>query len=63
MEERYYSLELEEIYQRIHANKDSGLTENEAATRLEIDGPNEIPRVSKGFIKIYLACFWRRTHT
>ncbi len=51
----FYNLELEEIYDKLQTDPNKGLTEQEAAERLEKFGPNEIPRVSKGFIKIYLA--------
>ena len=51
----FYNLELEEIYDKFQTDPNKGLTEQEAAERLEKFGPNEIPRVSKGFIKIYLA--------
>ena len=53
--EQYYSFELDEIYQKFQTNPNDGLTESEALNRLEQYGPNEIPKVSKGFIKIYLA--------
>ncbi len=55
MEENYYSLDLEQVYQKLNTNINDGLTEQEAAKRLEEFGSNEIPKVSKGFIKIYLA--------
>lgn len=55
MEEKYYSLELSEIYDLLKTDKKSGLTQQEAENRLETNGPNELPKVSKGFIKIYLA--------
>ena len=54
-EENYYNLELNQIYKELKTNPDSGLTEKEANKRLEEFGLNEIPKVSKGFIKIYLA--------
>ncbi|MHA2123321.1 MAG: cation-transporting P-type ATPase [Promethearchaeota archaeon] len=54
-EENFYNLELEQIYKKLKTNSDSGLTGKEAQKRLEQDGSNEIPKVSKGFIKIYLA--------
>jgi Ca2+-transporting ATPase len=55
MSENYYNLELEEIYQNFQTNSINGLNEQEAEKRLEQYGLNEIPKVSKGFIKIYLA--------
>ncbi|MHA1933421.1 MAG: HAD-IC family P-type ATPase, partial [Promethearchaeota archaeon] len=54
-EENYYNLELSQIYKNLKTNPDNGLTEKEATKRLEEYGLNEIPKVSKGFIKIYLA--------
>ncbi len=55
VEENFYNLALEQIYQKIQTDPNKGLTTTEANKRLEKYGPNEIPKVSKGFIKIYLA--------
>lgn len=55
VEYKFYDLSLEQIYQKIQTNPKKGLTTSEANKRLEKYGPNEIPKVSKGFIKIYLA--------
>ena len=55
IEKKFYNLELDEIYKHLQTDSDKGLTEQEAAKRLEQFGPNEIPKVSKGFIKIYLS--------
>ena len=55
MQEIYYNLELEQIYKKLQTNPNSGLTNDEAQKRLELYGLNEIPKASKGFIKIYLA--------
>ncbi|NVM17096.1 MAG: cation-transporting P-type ATPase [Candidatus Lokiarchaeota archaeon] len=55
MEEIYYNMELEQIYEKFETNSTSGLTNEEAQKRLELYGLNEIPKASKGFIKIYLA--------
>ncbi len=55
VEENFYNLDLEQIYQKIQTNPNKGLTTTEANKRLEKYGLNEIPKVSKGFIKIYLA--------
>ncbi|MFW9865494.1 MAG: cation-translocating P-type ATPase [Candidatus Thorarchaeota archaeon] len=54
-EENFYNLELGEIYAKFQTDPIKGLTEEEAKKRLDKYGPNEIPKVSKGFIKIYLA--------
>ena len=54
-EDNYYNLELSQIYKKLETNPDNGLTEKEVNKRLERFGLNEIPKVSKGFIKIYLA--------
>jgi len=54
-EENFYNLELEQIYQKLQTDPSNGLTQKEATKRLEQFGLNEIPKVSKGFIKIYLA--------
>ncbi|MFW9940831.1 MAG: cation-translocating P-type ATPase [Candidatus Thorarchaeota archaeon] len=53
--ENYYSLELEQIYTNLQTDPQKGLTQKEAAKRLLEFGPNEIPKVSRGLIKIYLA--------
>ncbi|MHA1280876.1 MAG: cation-translocating P-type ATPase [Promethearchaeota archaeon] len=55
MTENFYAKELDEIYQEFKTDPDKGLSDTEAKKRLELYGPNEIPRVSRGFIKIYLA--------
>jgi len=55
METVYYNMELEQIYKKFQTNPNSGLTNDEAQKRLELYGLNEIPKASKGFIKIYLA--------
>lgn len=55
METTYYAKELEEIYRELDTNPTKGLSNDEAKSRLLKDGYNEIPKVSKGFIKIYLA--------
>ncbi|MFX0047872.1 MAG: cation-translocating P-type ATPase, partial [Candidatus Hermodarchaeota archaeon] len=55
MEETYYNMELDQIYSKFQTNSTEGLTEHEAQKRLEQYGLNEIPKASKGFIKIYLA--------
>ncbi len=55
MEEIYYTMELEQIYKKFQTNPNNGLTNDEAQKRLEKYGLNEIPKASKGFIKIYLA--------
>ena len=55
MEEIYYNMELDQIYTKFQTNSTNGLTNDEAQKRLELYGLNEIPKASKGFIKIYLA--------
>jgi len=55
MEEIYYNMELDQIYKKFETNSNSGLTNDEAQKRLDLYGLNEIPKASKGFIKIYLA--------
>ncbi len=55
MEETYYNMDLEHLYDKLKTNSAKGLTKEEALKRLELYGPNEIPKASKGFIKIYLA--------
>jgi Ca2+-transporting ATPase len=54
-EEQFYNQELEKIYKNLQTDPEKGLTENEAQKRLREHGLNEIPKASKGFIKIYLA--------
>jgi len=55
IDDNYYDLELSQIYKKLETNPEKGLTEREAKKRFEEFGPNEIPKASKGFIKIYLA--------
>ena len=55
MEEIYYNIKLDSLYDKLKTNPKQGLTKEEAAHRLELYGLNEIPKASKGFIKIYLA--------
>ncbi|MHA1241377.1 MAG: HAD-IC family P-type ATPase, partial [Promethearchaeota archaeon] len=55
VEEIYYNMELDQIYKKFQTNSNDGLTNEEAEKRLELYGFNEIPKASKGFIKIYLA--------
>ncbi len=55
MEIPYYSQELHTIYKDLNTDPNQGLKTEEAKKRLEVHGFNEIPKVSKGFIKIYLA--------
>ncbi|MHA1294709.1 MAG: cation-translocating P-type ATPase, partial [Promethearchaeota archaeon] len=55
MVETYYSLELDKIYQQLQTDPNNGLNEEEANRRLLEYGKNEIPKVSKGFIRVYLA--------
>ncbi|TXT63420.1 MAG: conserved membrane protein of unknown function [Promethearchaeota archaeon] len=51
----FYKLSVEEVNDLLKANPNAGLTEEEAKKRLEEYGPNELPKVSRGFIKIYLS--------
>jgi Ca2+-transporting ATPase len=55
MKEIYYNMELDQIYTKFQTNSTNGLTNDEAQKRLELYGLNEIPKASKGFVKIYLA--------
>ena len=55
MEEVYYNMDLNSLYEKLKTDSKVGLTKEEATHRLEIYGLNEIPKASKGFIKIYLA--------
>jgi len=55
MGESYYDVELEKIYKKFNTDPFTGLAREEANKRLELYGYNEIPKASKGFIKIYLA--------
>ena len=55
MEENYYAITLNQIYEKLESNPTSGLTKEEAQKRIHHYGYNEIPKASKGFIKIYLA--------
>ncbi|MBY9007352.1 MAG: cation-transporting P-type ATPase [Candidatus Lokiarchaeota archaeon] len=55
MERNYYNLELGEIYNEFKTNPDKGLTNEQSQNRLKTFGFNELPKVSRGFIKIYLS--------
>ena len=55
MIENFYNLKLEEIYQKYKTDPKIGIDVQQAEIRLDKYGFNEIPKVSKGFIKIYLA--------
>jgi Ca2+-transporting ATPase len=55
IEEQYYSLNLDQIFDKFQSNPTTGLTREEAQKRIQQYGYNEIPKASKGFIKIYLA--------
>ena len=54
-EKNYYNLELEQIYSELQTDPKNGLSQKEVNRRIEKYGYNELPKVSKGFIKIYLA--------
>ena len=53
VDEDYYSWELAEIYEKYQTSPKDGLIIEDAEVRLEKYGFNEIPKVSRGFIKIY----------
>jgi Ca2+-transporting ATPase len=55
MGEIYYSMDLNNLYEKLKTDPNKGLSKQEALNRLELYGLNEIPKASKGFIKIYLA--------
>ncbi|MGB5909955.1 MAG: cation-transporting P-type ATPase [Promethearchaeia archaeon] len=55
MSEPYYTMDLNQIYSEFQTNPTNGLSKEEVQKRLELYGFNEIPKASKGFIKIYLA--------
>ena len=55
IEQNFHTLDLEEIYKKFETDPKNGLNVEEAELRLQQYGLNEIPKVSKGFIKIYLA--------
>ncbi|MBD3353877.1 MAG: HAD-IC family P-type ATPase, partial [Candidatus Lokiarchaeota archaeon] len=52
---KYYNQKLSQIYQDLQTDPEQGLSSGQATSRLKRDGPNEIPKVSRGFIRIYLA--------
>jgi Ca2+-transporting ATPase len=54
-ENNFYKLQLSEIYEKLDTNPSTGLSTVEAEKRLEKFGPNALPKVSRGFIKIYLS--------
>ncbi|MHA1110369.1 MAG: HAD-IC family P-type ATPase [Promethearchaeota archaeon] len=51
----FYNLALKEIYQRLHTNPETGLSDKEADFRLGHDGLNELPKHKPKFWKVYLA--------
>ena len=55
IEQNFHTLDLEEIYKKFETDPKNGINVEEAEFRLQQYGLNEIPKVSKGFIKIYLA--------
>ncbi|MEJ2248707.1 MAG: cation-transporting P-type ATPase [Candidatus Lokiarchaeota archaeon] len=55
MTEKFYKMDLNQIYKEFETNPNNGLSQEEVTQRLEKYGYNELPKVSKGFIKIYLA--------
>jgi Ca2+-transporting ATPase len=55
MNETYYTQDLSQIYEKFETNSTVGLPREEAQNRIQKYGYNEIPKASKGFIKIYLA--------
>ncbi len=55
VETYYHTYNLKEIYEKLQTDPIKGLDNEEAELRLRKYGLNEIPKVSKGFIKIYLA--------
>jgi Ca2+-transporting ATPase len=55
IEPKYYSFEIEQIYEEFNTDPKKGLTEEEAQKRLEQYGFNEIPKVKKSIWKVYLA--------
>ncbi|MBD3195236.1 MAG: hypothetical protein GF317_09285, partial [Candidatus Lokiarchaeota archaeon] len=55
MSKNYYNLDLKEIYDELDTDPKIGLSQVEAQKRLEQLGYNELPKVSRGFIRIYLA--------
>lgn len=50
-----YKYSVNEIAEKLDTDIQKGLTKQQAIERLEKYGPNELPKVSKGFIQIYLA--------
>ena len=55
MNDEFYKLELEEIFQKSQTDKKDGLTEVEALKQLNLQGFNEIPAAPENLWKIYLA--------
>ena len=55
MNETYYTHDLDQIYDKFKTDSTNGLPREEAQNRILKYGYNEIPKASKGFIKIYLA--------
>ncbi|MFX1586877.1 MAG: cation-translocating P-type ATPase [Promethearchaeota archaeon] len=55
MPKPYYTMDLNQIYSEFQTSPTNGLSSDDAQKRLELYGFNEIPKASKGFVKIYLA--------
>ncbi|MHA1842657.1 MAG: cation-translocating P-type ATPase [Promethearchaeota archaeon] len=51
----YYKESIDDLVKKFNTDINKGLSTEEAKARLERYGPNILPDVSKGFIKIYLA--------
>jgi P-type Ca2+ transporter type 2C len=50
-----FNLPLEEIGKKLKTNLETGLTQQEAAARLQSVGPNTVPKISVNRLKMYLA--------
>ncbi|MHA1394937.1 MAG: cation-translocating P-type ATPase, partial [Promethearchaeota archaeon] len=50
-----YSMDIDNIIKEFKTDLERGLTSTEAKIRLKKYGKNELPKVSRGFIRIYLA--------
>jgi Ca2+-transporting ATPase len=48
-------MNISEVSDSLKTNVEHGLSQDEAVNRLKVNGPNEIPKVKRSFIRIYLA--------
>ncbi|MFW9849326.1 MAG: cation-transporting P-type ATPase, partial [Candidatus Thorarchaeota archaeon] len=51
----YHAMPLDDVLRNLNVNPDQGLSDGDARTRLNLYGPNTIPKIKGSFWKVYLA--------